>query len=83
VPTAILRRQEYDLWINPSHFWGLTMIELKRANAAVLPYLDEKDFEQMRNDTRKLVEENKQLKKRILNLETELVTQAWAGWSLH
>jgi hypothetical protein len=50
---------------------------------AVLAYLDEEDFEQMRIDTRKLVAENEQLKKRIAHLEYHLVTHAWAGWKLH
>jgi hypothetical protein len=50
---------------------------------AVLPYLDEEDFEQMRIDTRKLVVENERLRKRIAHLERQIVTHAWAGLNLH
>lgn len=52
-------------------------------NEAVLPYLDEEDFEQMRIDTRKLAAENEKLRARIAYLEHQIVTYGWAGWKLH
>jgi hypothetical protein len=68
---------------NHSAILEKTMTELKLVNDAVLPYLDEEDFEQMRIDTRKLVVENKMLKRRIADLESHIVTHAWAGFKLH
>ena len=50
---------------------------------AVLPYLTEEDFEQMRTDTRELVLENETLKRRIAALEYHIVTHARAEWKLH
>ena len=58
-------------------------MELKLGRDAIVPYLEEEDFEQMRIDTQKLVVENESLKKRISHLECQIVTHAWAGWSLH
>ncbi len=52
-------------------------------NYAVLPHLDDEDFEQMRVDTRKLVVENELLRRRIAHLERQIVTYGWAGWKLH
>lgn len=59
------------------------MMEAKIPQEAVLPYLDEEDFEQIRIDTRKLVKENERLKERIAHLENRIVTHGWAGWKLH
>jgi hypothetical protein len=59
------------------------MAELKLLNDAALPHLNEEDFEQMRIDTRKLVVENKMLKRRITDLESHIVTHAWADFKLH
>jgi ribosomal protein S13 len=59
------------------------MMDARISNNAVLPYLDEEDFEQMRVETEKLVVENEMLRKRIAHLERQIVTHAWAGWKLH
>jgi len=53
------------------------------AQSAVLPYLEEEDFEQMRMDTRKLWLENEQLRRRIAHIEYCLLVHAWAGSKLH
>jgi len=53
------------------------------AQSAVLPYLEEEDFEQMRMDTRKLWLENEQLRRRIAQIEYCLLVHAWAGSKLH
>jgi len=57
--------------------------ETKRLNEAVLPYLDEEDFAQMSIDTRKLVFENENLRRRIAYVENQIIIHAWAGWKLH
>ena len=59
------------------------MTETKLSHKAVLPYLDEEDFEQMRTDTRHLVMENERLRKRIAHLECHIVTHSWSRWNLH
>ena len=53
------------------------------SHAAILPWLEEEDFEQMRIDTGRLVAENEKLKKRIAELECHMVTHTWARWVLH
>lgn len=59
------------------------MMEAKMLHEALLPLLDEEDFEQMRIDTRQLVVENERLRKRIAHLERQIVTHGWAGFKLH
>jgi hypothetical protein len=59
------------------------MTETKCLNEAVLPYLDEEDFTQMYIDTRKLVFENENLRRRIAYVENQIITHAWAGWNIH
>lgn len=58
-------------------------IDMSNHSEAVLPYLDEEDFEQMRIDTRQLLAENERLRERIAYLEHQIVTYGWAGWKLH
>jgi hypothetical protein len=59
------------------------MAEAKISHKAVLPYLDEEDFEQIRIDTRNLVVENEQLRSRIVLLESELFTRTRAKYTFH
>ncbi len=61
--------------------WRMT--EPKRLLQAALPLLTEEDFEQLRVDTRKLVVENEQLRLRIAQLESHIVTHGWAERKLH
>jgi len=58
-------------------------MEPKPLHEALLPYLDEEDFDQMRIDIQKLVLENEMLRKRIAHLEHQIVTHGWAGLKLH
>jgi hypothetical protein len=53
------------------------------ASDSLLLLLEEEDFEQMRQDTRKLVAENALLRKRIARLELHIITRAWMDWTLH
>jgi len=55
----------------------------KLASEAILPLLEEEDFEQMRRDTRELVDENTRLRKRVALLELHIITSGWVGWTLH
>jgi len=47
------------------------------------PLLSQEDFQQMREDTRRLRAENDQLRRRLANLEWQIVTNTWAGLELH
>jgi PHD/YefM family antitoxin component YafN of YafNO toxin-antitoxin module len=58
-------------------------MQAKSSLEAVRPYLDEEDFEQMRIETRQLVVENEELRRRIAHLERQIVTHGWAGFKLH
>jgi hypothetical protein len=53
------------------------------ASESILPLLEEKDFEQMRRDTRKLVVENALLRGRIARLELHIMTRGWEYRILH
>ena len=59
------------------------MTDAEISREAFLAHLSEDDFEQIRLDTKKLVLENEILRRRIAHLECQIVTHAWAGWSLH
>jgi hypothetical protein len=63
--------------------YNTDMTEPKRLTAAILPFLTEEDFEQMRVDTRKLLAQNEQLRQRIAQLEFHIVTNGWAERKLH
>jgi hypothetical protein len=59
------------------------MAEAKISHKALVPYLDEEDFEQMRIDTRNLVVENELLRRRIVLLESELFARTRAKHIFH
>ncbi len=59
------------------------MMKANVLQEAMLPCLEAEDFEQMRVDTRNLVAENENLRRRIAHLEYQLVTRLWAGVQLH